>query len=625
MRKTQLAIIVCILLCQALGNSRTARAQEPQKIVKEGVQVEFQIAPASEKSQLMEEQDALVRFRITDVNSKTPIAGVRPLAWLTQREGAMTDSQACHEKIQSYLGGTLRSRPDIDLNSYYLLVLNQEPNISVIDPLLGFGGSKLITLIDLLGAGQDWVMTKSQRRLFVSMPDVDKVAVVDTDTWKVMNNVDTGAKPMRLSLQPDEKYLWVTTENGVAAVDTTTLKTKGQVITGPGPHDLAVSTDNRFVYITSNILGGTAGTLTAIDVRKLAKSREIKIGASASAVSFSPLGKTVYASDEVTGEIVVVNPQTGRVLNRIVVKPGVGRVYFAPDGRYGFTPNHIKGEIYIFDAATNQLLHTIPIAAGSDQIAFTREFAYVRSANTADVTMLRLSTIGNKPEIVKFPGGQRPPSDSSTPSSAAMAIVPGPEGNSMLVANIADRQIYYYTEGMAAPMGNFQNYRRDPRAVLVADRSLRETTTGVYETVTRLHQAGTYDVAFLLDTPRIAHCFEAKAAENPTVKHGRPLSLRIEYLASDTRVTVGEDYLLRFKLFDTVTNKPKDGLKDIHVLTFLAPGIWQKREFARGVGEGIYELRINLPESGVYLVFVESQSQGVPFRALPHLTLHAAK
>jgi hypothetical protein len=85
----------------------------------------------------------------------------------------------------------------------------------------------------------------------------------------------------------------------------------------------------------------------------------------------------------------------------------------------------------------------------------------------------------------------------------------------MLVANVADKQIYYYTEGMAAPMGNFENYKREPRAVLVADRSMREVKTGTYETVTRLPRDGAYDVAFLLDSPRIMHCFEAKVAENP--------------------------------------------------------------------------------------------------------------
>jgi hypothetical protein len=62
----------------------------------------------------------------------------------------------------------------------------------------------------------------------------------------------------------------------------------------------------------------------------------------------------------------------------------------------------------------------------------------------------------------------------------------------------------------------------------------------------------------------------------------------------------------------------------VQVLTFLSPGIWQKRALARGAGAGVYELNINVPESGLYMVFVESRTAGVAFRQLPYLMLRAA-
>jgi hypothetical protein len=321
----------------------------------------------------------------------------------------------------------------------------------------------------------------------------------------------------------------------------------------------------------------------------------------------------------------VVDGRTRRVVTRIALKPGIGRVRFAPGGRYGFVPNAAASNVYVFDASTNRLLHTQPVGRGPDQIAFTREFAYVRSAGAVEVTLIRLSTVGGELNTVTFPGGQLTPAEASAKAAAADSIVPTPEGNSVLVANAADRQIYYYTEGMAAPMGNFQNYRRDPRAVLVVDHSLREVRTGVYEAVARLPRGGTYDVALLLDSPRIAHCFEAQAAEDPAVRRERAVALRVEYLDREKPLRAGGDYRLRFRLFDTATNKPKDGLKDVNVLTFLAPGVWQRRDFARGVGDGVYELSINVPQAGVYMIFVESKSQNVSFRQLPHLTLQATE
>jgi len=157
--------------------------------------------------------------------------------------------------------------------------------------------------------------------------------------------------------------------------------------------------------------------------------------------------------------------------------------------------------------------------------------------------------------------------------------------------------------------------------VMVVDRSLREVTAGVYSVTTKLPKSGIYDVAFLLDSPRIAHCFNAEAKPNPEVAHEKKVALRIEYLDKDKQLRVAENYKLRFKLVDTTTSKAKSDVKDVRVLTMLSSGVWQKRDFARSVGDGVYELDITVPQTGVYFVFVESRSQGVSFRQLPQLTL----
>jgi hypothetical protein len=347
-------------------------------------------------------------------------------------------------------------------------------------------------------------------------------------------------------------------------------------------------------------------------------------------VAVSPLSKFVYVADRAAGQVAVVDPSKASVLAHIAAAPGLSAIRFAPGGRYGFVPNPAAGVVHIFDASTNRLLHDMNVSKGKDlkgrgpdQVAFTKEFAYVRSAGSLDVTMVRLATLGKEMDVATFPAGQAAPAESVTPAAVADSFAPAPEGNSMLVANIADKQIYYYTEGMAAPMGDFQNYKREPRAVLVADRSLREVKSGTYETVTKLPRGGAYDVAFLLDAPRVMHCFDAQAAENPSVEHEKGATLAVEYLDKEKPLRVGEEFKLRLRLTDAATKKPVDGLKDVRVLTFLSPGIWQKRDFARGTGAGVYELNVNVPQPGLYMVFVESRSASVAFRQLPYLMLRA--
>lgn len=603
-----------------------AQAPAAQKIVEQGISVEFTIDPQKEK--LLKPtagEDSIVKFKVTDTTTGTPVKGLNLSVWMSLRAGDKAlDTKQCRERIQSFIGGTLRERPDVDLNSYYVLALNQSADISVIDPLLGFGGSKLLTLVMLKSPGEDWVLTRDGERLFVTLPLVNQVAVIDTRTWKVLTYVDAGVKPTRIAVQPDQNYLWVANDTtlgnagGVTVIDAITLKVAAQIETGAGRHEAVISSDNRFAFVSNQ----ESGTLSIIDVRKLRKIGDIKIGANPVSIARSELSKAIYVTSETEGTITVIAEQSQQVLTRMKAKPGLRSVRFAPGGRYGFAVNTIENTVNIFDAASNRMLHEAKVGKAPDQIIFSDTFAFVRSLGTESVAMLRLATLGTDVEITEFPGGQIAPEKASPPVRADSMVL-APEGNAVILANPADKILYYYAEGMAAPMGNFQNYRREPRGVLVIDRSLREINPGLYSTTIKFPTAGKYDVAFLNDSPRIAHCFEAAADANPLLRVERQVALRIEHQIKEMKLPVAQNFPLRFKLIDTATNKARSDLKDVRVLTLLAPGTWQRRDMAKSLGDGVYEINLNVPQSGVYMIFVESASMRVQFRDMPYLMLEA--
>ena len=180
---------------------------QTQKIVEQGVAIEFSAEPLVQNAKsIRAAEDVNVRFKVTDTTTGTPVKGLGLSAWISMREGDKpTEPAQCHEKIQSYLTGSMRARPDVDLNSYYLLALNKSADISVIDPLLGYGGSKLLTLVMMKSPGEDWVLTRDGELLFVTLPLIDQVAVINTRSWKVTNYIDVGAKPTRILVQPDQQ------------------------------------------------------------------------------------------------------------------------------------------------------------------------------------------------------------------------------------------------------------------------------------------------------------------------------------------------------------------------------------------------------------------------------------
>ncbi|MFN0119409.1 MAG: beta-propeller fold lactonase family protein [Blastocatellia bacterium] len=591
----------------------------PQKIIREGIAVEVSVASAN--PELREAEDAVVTVKITDTNTNTALAGVKPSAWIDRKQAAT--AQTCSQKVQSFLQGSLNARPEIDLNSYYLLTLNNEPNISVIDPLLGFGSSKLYTLVMLKSRGEDWALTRDGKRLYVSMPLVNEVAVVDTATWKVITNLDAGYRPTRVVLQADERYLWVgndaTDQSGVTVIDTVKLTVAAKLLTGAGHHDIALTPDDRFAFVTNQ----QSDTVTVIDVASLRKVKDLNTGRAPVNIAFSAQSQALYIPCEADGKITIIDTARQAVLKHLETDPGITAIRFAPGGRYGFVAQPGANVVSIFDAATNQRLQTIKVGKTPDQIAFTKNFAYVRSAGSDEMTQIELASI-TKPEganVTHFPSGQAP--EKSPHQSSASSLFPGPEGNTLLIANPVDQAIYYYSEGMAAPMGSLQNYRRVPRAVLVADRSLREPAPGTYTTTIRLPKSGAYELALLMDSPRIVHCFDLNIKPNPSLKPETTVAVKLEPMIKNHQVGVGEAVSVRFRLTDPDSKQPKDKLTDVRVLSFLAPGFNQQRQRAEPRGDGVYELQFKATEAGAYYLFVECPSLNVKLNQLPLTILRA--
>ena len=614
-----------LLLLAAL----TVQAQEakppaaPQKIVEQGIAIEFTADPLVQGAKAIKAaEDVNIKFKVTDTTTGTPVKGLGLSAWISLRQSdKVTEPAQCREQIRSYLTGSLRTRPDVDLNSYYVLALNKSADISVLDPLLGFGGSKLLTLVMLKSPGEDWLLTRDREKLFVTLPQIDQVAVIDMRSWKVTNYIDTGSKPTRIITQPDQQYLWVANDGGVTVIDPANLKVVAKVQTGAGQHDLAISDDNKFAFVSNH----DGGTVSIVDIHKLEKLADVKVGPGPVSIAVSDLSKALYvASEGDDGMVTVIDQQTHQVLARMKTKPGARSVRFAPGGRYGFVLNTKQSLVHIFDAASNRMLHEVNVGKSPDQIMFSETFAFVRSLETENVEMLRLGTIGKEVDVTEFPGGQAAPGQGSTPVRAD-SIVLAPEGNAVIVANPVDKVLYYYSEGMAAPMGNFQNYRREPMAVMVVDRSLREIKPGVYSTTIKLPASGNYDIAFLNDSPRVSHCFDISANVNAALKEKAPVALQIEHQMKQLKLAVGQDFTFRFKLIETATGHPKADLKDVQVLTFLSPGVWQRRDIATSVGEGVYELKIKVPQTGLYMLFVESTSMGVRYIDLPYVMLQATE
>ena len=600
----------------------------------EGIRVEAEISPldSSRKPGEYREGDSVkVTFHISDTTTGTPLPGLFPGAWMDLvPEKAVEGSKACKEKIQGFVGGSLLSVPEVDLNVYYVLALNPNSTISVVDPLFGFGGSKLLAMVDLASPGYDWVSNDTDTKVYVSMPESGRIAVVDTSSWRVTDEIETGGQPSRLGLQPDGRYLWVGDASGpgvtgiaTAVIDLDTHKVVARVGAGAGNHHFTFTEDSRYAFVLSE----QAGTLSVIDIPPLKPVTRLEVGQHPVSMIYSPVADTVYVADETEGQIVAIDARSQEVLARLKAKPGIGDMGISPDGRLGLVVNPETDELFIFDTALNRIVQIGDMLAGPDQVSFSDELAYIRHQNSELVLMIPLGQLGRQGEpvpVIDFPGGQKPFGTLSKPTAAA-GIVQAPGATAVLVANPADRMIYYYKEGMAAPMGSFSNYGHEPRAVMVIDRSLTEKgNSGTYSTAIQLRRPGKYDLAFFLDAPRMTQCFSFEVLPNSELERQRRAATgaRVEFLHDGGEVEAGREVTVQFRLSDPLSGEPLMA-KDVQVLTFQVPGIWQDRSTPTSLGEGLYEFRFVPREAGIFQVIIHSMSLKLALNRAPTLNLYA--
>jgi DNA-binding beta-propeller fold protein YncE len=598
-------------------------AGRSQRIVQNGVAIDlFLEHQGSTSVPAVEGRDALLRLRVTDAATGAPLPDLHPIAWIDRQRGeGPTNQEQCLQKIGTYAEGSMRARPAVDLNSYHLLAMTSEGTILVIDPIVGFGRTRLLTSVPLGAPTEDWALTADGRRLLVTLPSRDRVAVVDTDTWKVLDRLEVGAKPGRLLPQPDGSRIWVTLEDGVAALDAAGLQVVRRVPTGGAPTAMAFSPDSRLAFV----LTPEAERVTVLDTETGASTRELITGDQPTDLAISPAVAAVFVT-HADGSIAVIDGGTLRFTGHIPIAPGARSIRFPPQedhghhghgfaperGRYGYVVNPAANLVHVLDAVKGEIVHTIEVPTGPDQVGFTASFAHLRSARTAQVRMLPLSDPRSNATgaLDIFDAGFAPPGF-STAVRLDDVFAQAPEMPDALYAvNPKEKMIYYfhYMEGMPVPAGGFTTYGYEPVAVRLSGKNLRETDPGTYAATVRLPDHGDYDVILYLAEPRVVHCFGFDIEPDPARQAVSP-RLVLEALGEVGALQVGEQDF-RFRLVDRTSREPRGGLDDV-LLVLAGTGGWSQRVTARPLGDGTYDARLKLDRPGTYYLVFQVESLGL--------------
>jgi YVTN family beta-propeller protein len=615
------------------------RSGEPPRTV---VPVRAELATGPEGAvgtRAAREREAVeVRLRLTDPATGRPLTGLQPMAWVDVRRDEQTSLATCQQRVGAFVEATLHvkhgeinlTQPVDDLNGHYLVTLARGGTVVVIDPVKGFGRTRMLTAVPLGAEAVDWAATPDDRRIFVTVPSRGEVAVINTHSWRVETRIPAGARPTKARMQPDGRRLWVSDQGaGVVVVDAERLAAVATIPTGAGPHAIAFSDDGATAFVASR----GAGTVSVVDVAALRKTGEARTGTAPADVAWSSVRGAAFVVDEADGFVSVVDAR-GTVAERIPFTPGIRHIRFAPDpadahgahgghgdghgagnGNLAFVLNPRAGTLQIYDLAQRQVVRTLSGAPEPDQVAFTGQFAYIRAAGTASVALIPLAnpTAGAVGPHDYFAAGSTVPG-SIAADSLGDVLVPQPGmHDAIYAANPAERMVYsyHYMEGMPVPHGGLTTYGFTPRAVRVVTRQVRETEPGVYAATLKIDRPGDYDLIFRSPEPYFLGCYGFRVERDPSLHSARDLRIGVEPGGElrPGRVAV------RFRVSDADQGAPVAGLDDFGVQLASTDG-WRQRARGVAVGEGVYEAAFEIPAPGVYVASFEVPSRGVTLRDL---------
>lgn len=131
------------------------------------------------------------------------------------------------------------------------------------------------------------------------------------------------------------------------------------VLTGQrGSHMLAVSPDRKRAYVT-NIL---SGTVTVIDLARMAKLGDIATGGNPEAIAIARGGKELWVGDNSGPRVRVIDLATSTVVATLPTDPIAIRLAMTPDGRTAIASNFQSGTLTLFDVRSRRPVRAIALS-----------------------------------------------------------------------------------------------------------------------------------------------------------------------------------------------------------------------------------------------------------------------
>ncbi len=217
-----------------------------------------------------------------------------------------------------------------------------------------------------------------------------EIAIVDMQSKKLAGLIDIAPHRAPHGIQIDSKgtlYVTCDLDRQVLIIDPKTRKITAELDTEGTGHWIGILPDASKIYVTNKT---DKPFISVIDLKTRKIATRIPAPNGTEGIAVSPDGKHVVVMESTAATMIVIDPATDVVLDRIPIKGQTKgyKVYYTPDGRKLLTMSIAEDVVSVFDAAN---LHgeptTIPCGKDPMGFAFAADGNTVLVANHGDGTV----------------------------------------------------------------------------------------------------------------------------------------------------------------------------------------------------------------------------------------------
>jgi YVTN family beta-propeller protein len=231
----------------------------------------------------------------------------------------------------------------------------------------------------LLGTGAATAAAAGgSERLYVSDERGGKVVIVDPQAARVVASIAVGKRPRGIQLSLDQKRAYVALSgspmggpnvdesklpppdrryDGIGVIDLAAQKLISTYPSGADPETFALSHDGKTLYVSNE----DSGELSAIDLTRGTLRSTVKVGSEPEGVAVSRDDRRVYVACETANAVYVVDAQSMKVLADIRTEKRPRAILLASHAARGYVTDEFGAALTVFGTEDYKVVKTLSL------------------------------------------------------------------------------------------------------------------------------------------------------------------------------------------------------------------------------------------------------------------------